>query len=141
MEWRRIGAEIILRLDLGEEVIGTLTAFLKDQGITSGSFRGIGALKETVLGFLDTRSQEYRKRMFAEEHELVALLGNFAMIDGEPFVHAHAVISDASFNCKGGHLFSAVIAVTGELHLMVSDIQVQRELDPQTGLKLIRFVD
>jgi len=139
MDWRKSDADYVIRLDRGEEIMSSLARLLKEQDIRSGSIVGIGAIEETVLGYYDARSGEYLRRSFPEEAELVVFAGNVSVVDGAPFVHAHAVISDASFQALSGHLFSAVVAVTGEFQLRANGVSVRRELDAGIGLKLMRF--
>jgi uncharacterized protein len=139
MEWRKSGDDYVIRVDRGEEIMSTLTGLLTQQDIRSGSIVGIGAVEETVLGYYDARSGEYLRKSFPEEAELVVFAGNVTLVDGAPFIHAHAVISDASFQALSGHFFSGVIAVTGEFQLHRNAVDVRRELDAGIGLKLMRF--
>jgi len=139
MDWRRSGDDYVIRLDRGEEITSTLTGFLKEQDIRSGNISGIGAVEDTVLGFYHVPSGEYRRRSFPEEAELVVFAGNVSVADGEPFLHAHAAISDADFRTSSGHFFSGVIAVTGEFRLRADAVSVRREPDAGVGLKLQRF--
>jgi len=139
MDWRRSGDDWVIRLDRGEEIMASLTRLVQEQDLRCGSLLGIGAVEEVVLGFYDARSGEYLRRTFPGEWELVSLAGNITAVDGRPFVHAHAVLSDASFQCRAGHFFSGVVAVTAELHLRAAAVAVHRALDERIGLKLMRF--
>ncbi len=139
MDFRKRDADYVIRLDRGEEIMSSLTRLLEEQDIRSGSIVGIGAVEDTVLGFYDGQSGEYLRKEFPQEAELVVFAGNVSMVEGAPFVHAHAVISDASFQALSGHFFSGVIAVTGEFQLRANAVAVRRELDAGIGLKLMRF--
>ncbi|MFH1533289.1 MAG: PPC domain-containing DNA-binding protein [Pseudomonadota bacterium] len=139
MDWRMSGTDYVIRLDRGEEIMSSLMGLLEEQDIRSGSIVGIGAVEETVLGFYDGHTREYLRRSFPEEAELVVFAGNVSVVDGAPFVHAHAVISDASFQAFSGHFFSGIISVTGEFQLRANPVSVHRELDAGFGLKLLRF--
>ena len=127
-----------VRLDLGEEIVGTLTALVKERQITGGSITGIGAVKSAELGYFDVHRKEYAKRTFEDDMELVAMNGNITWLeDGEPMIHAHALLSGADLTAVGGHLFSAEIAVTGEVFIQTHDSRLERKPDKRTGLKLI----
>lgn len=139
MDWRREDSDFVIRLDRGEEVMASLTRFVREQNLRSGSILGIGAVEETVLGYYDARSGEYLRKAFPGEAELVVFAGNITLVDGAPFIHAHAVISDADFQARSGHFFSGVIAVTGEFQLRANGVTIERELDSAIGLKLMRF--
>jgi predicted DNA-binding protein with PD1-like motif len=127
----------LVRLDRGEEVVESLSRFAREQGLPGGAMTGIGAVKNTTIGFFDLEQKEYNKREFPQEMELVGLTGNMAWADGEPVIHAHVMLSGPDYAAYGGHLFSAEIAVTGEIFVSPTEIQIQRSLDPETGLKLI----
>ena len=139
MDFRKRDADYVIRLDRGEEIMSSLTRLLEEQDIRSGSIVGISAVEDTILGFYDAQSAEYLRKEFPQEAELVVFAGNVSMVEGAPFVHAHAVISDASFQALSGHFFSGVIAVTGEFQLRANAVAVRRELDTHIGLKLMRF--
>jgi hypothetical protein len=114
-----------------------LTAYLRQEKIEGGSVTGIGAVMNTTLGYFDLHTKEYRQRVFPEDMELVSLTGNITRVDGAPFVHAHAVLSGEDFVAHAGHLFSAEIAVTGELFITPAAVRITRALDQRTGLKLM----
>ena len=88
-------------------------------------------------GFFDLERKEYNRREFPQAMELVGLTGNMAWADGEPVIHAHVVLAGPDYAAVGGHLFSAEIAVTGEIFVFPTDVRVQRSIDSETGLKLI----
>lgn len=131
------GTNHIVRLDAGEEVLETLTAYLKKRQIVGGVISGIGAVKDTTLGFFDLPSREYQRREFPEEMELINLTGNITWVDEAPLIHAHATISGADYLAFCGHLFGATVAITGEFFIWPSEVKLRRELEKRTGLKLI----
>jgi len=53
-------------------------------------------------------------------------------------VHAHAVIGKKDGTAHGGHLLEAHIRPTCEVILTESPIHLQKQIDPQSGLALIR---
>jgi len=129
----------MVRCDIGDEIVSTLTKFAYEKGINSGTITGIGALKNPVLGYFDLPKREYLKKEFEGNYELLNLTGNFAKIDSDIILHCHAVISDADFNVFGGHLFEAEVAVTGEFYIYPGDVAVRRGHDEMTGLNLIKL--
>jgi predicted DNA-binding protein with PD1-like motif len=58
--------------------------------------------------------------------------------DGKPAVHAHAVIGKKDGTAHGGHLLEAHIRPTCEVILTESPIHLQKQIDPESGLVLIR---
>ena len=133
----------MLRMTRGEDVLPTLTDFCKRKGILSGSFRAIGAVMDSKIGYYDLAAKQYGSKYYADEMEVAAMTGNIAQVDGEPFIHAHAVLSSIKAGAEnqpaGGHVFEAKVAVTLEIHLVVFNEKISRELDDDIGLKLLNL--
>ena len=128
--------ELIVRLQYGADVVQSLAEFARSNGIDVGSFTAIGALKRATLGYYDQRSHEYRKIRIDSPYELASCVGSVSLKGGEPFVHAHVVLSDGKGNTKGGHLLEgAVFAV--EVHLcQLEGPKLERKYDETTELML-----
>lgn len=126
-------------LDRGDEVIGSLTFFAEQQKIRSGSLSGIGAVEKTTLAYYDLDVKQYLTREFLDRMELVSLNGNYAFLNGKPFVHCHAVISGRDYAACAGHLMKATISATGEIQVFVTPNEISRGLDVVTGLHLIQL--
>jgi predicted DNA-binding protein with PD1-like motif len=135
--------QYLLRLIRGEDVLPTITAFCKEKGIKSGSFRAVGAVEESKIGYYDLSKKEYGSKMYADAMEVASMTGNIALVDGEPFIHCHAVLSGITEGTEnqpvGGHVFEARVAVTLEVHLEAFNEEVARELDDDIGLKLLQL--
>jgi predicted DNA-binding protein with PD1-like motif len=139
MESKKITDGYLVRCDIDDEVVSALTKFAADNKISSGTVIGIGALKDIVLGYFDLAKKEYLRKEFYGIYELLSLSGNFARMDSEIVLHCHAVISDSEFNVIGGHLFSGLIAVTGEFYVRPGKVEITRERNELTGLNLIKI--
>ena len=126
-------------LKRGEELITTLTAFCEQAGIKNAVFQGIGAVERVQIGYYDLGKKEYFFRNEDGVFEVASMQGNVALVDGKPFIHAHAVLSraDESCACIGGHIKEAYVAVTLEVFLIALDLSVERKLDDTIGLKLL----
>lgn len=121
----------------GEEVVQTLEQFFEQQNISSGTISGIGAVKDVELGFYDPEKKEYNSQLFRDDFEIVHFIGNISLRDNRPFLHAHIAVGDSSFRVLGGHLFSAIVSVTGEFVLTPFSKPIHRIHDEETGLKLL----
>ena len=131
-------AEYLLRLEKGEEVISAITDFCTRKQILSGSFRAIGAVAESKIGYYDLSIKKYGNIIYPEAREVASMTGNITQVDGTPFVHAHAVLTDMVKNeSVGGHVFEAKVAVTLEVHFAAFNELISRELDNDIGLKLL----
>mgnify|MGYP005744208127 FL=1 len=134
MQFQKVGKDYLINIDKDEKVVETLTRFCKENGIKNAKLSGIGAVKKTEIGAYDISEKEYIKREYSEILELLSLEGNFALKDGEPFIHAHVVLSDHNMQTLGGHLFETTVGVAGEFFLTQFEGNAYRELKPDIGL-------
>lgn len=130
---------IVVKLERGEELIATLTAWCEREGIQNAIFSGIGAVEHVEIGYYDLATKTYVFKKHDEIFEVGSMQGNVALVDGKPFIHAHAVLSrcDDSLSCIGAHIKSAVVAVTLEIFLTPLESRTTRALDANIGLKLL----
>ena len=131
----------VLRLAKGEELISSLVKFCEEQGIKNAVFQGIGAVGPVEIGYYNLASKEYFFRHEEGEFEVASMQGNITLVDGKPFVHAHAVLSrcDETLECFGAHFKEAYIAVTLEIFMTVLDSSIERKMDDAIGLKLLNI--
>ena len=105
-----------MRLDKGEELHDAIRS-LGDHGINTAAITsGIGRIRETVIGFLDSDGI-YQEVRLEEPMELLSMQGNLAPGPDGPFTHIHIVASDDNHVVRGGHLFEAIVEVTAEIHM------------------------
>ena len=139
MKSAKISDGFIVRCDVGDEIVSTLANFGAENKIHSGTVIGIGAVKNVILGYFDVIKKEYLRKEFGGTYELLSLSGNFAKKDNDTILHCHAVVSDSHFAVYGGHLFSGIIAVTGEFYIRPGGKKISRGPDESTGLNLIKL--
>lgn len=137
MRYQKTPSGYVVRLQRGEEIHDALTRFMGEKKIGGGSVVGLGAVRAITLGYYDVETKEYARKSYDGDYELVNLTGNLSLVDGEPLLHAHAVISGSDMVALGGHLFTATIAVTGEFFITDAGGEMNRALDSETGLKLL----
>jgi predicted DNA-binding protein with PD1-like motif len=138
MESRREGSRIFIRLELGDDVLETLTATAAEHGVTAGWLNGIGAASGVELGYYDLERKDYTKWEVAGDVEFASASGSIGLRDGKPFVHLHAVVSDRQCVTHGGHLFRATTGATLEFVLLVGEAPIERTPDDAIGLYLWR---
>ena len=118
MEFTRVGEDILLKLNPGEEIHSSIQS-LHDHGIECAVITsGIGRCHNIEIGYLGS-DRVYQKTMHHNSMELLSTQGNLAPGPDGPFTHLHVVISDDDNIVHGGHLFSATVSVTAEIHLRV----------------------
>lgn len=141
MEYRSFGDTYIIRLDRGEEILSSLTAFCKAEQIRLGSVEALGAADHAVVGLYDVAARRYHKHTFDEPMEITSLLGNISTKDGELYLHLHINLCREDMSVIGGHLNECRISATCEMFVRKLDGTVERRLDTETtGLNLYRFV-
>ncbi len=131
----------LLRLDKGEEVVDTILKFAEKMKIKSGAISAIGAVTDCVLGYFDRNRKTYLNKNFNDIYEVIALNGNITYFEQKPILHSHICIGDPHFNAFGGHLFSAVVAVTLELFITEIDTRINRGFVEEFNLNLIDSAD
>jgi uncharacterized protein len=136
MRYKRTGPACILRIDRGEEIVSTLKLFCTEQKIPVGTVGGIGAVSHAVIGMFETATKEYHTTTLTGDYELTSLLGSITAMDGQPYLHLHATLSDASYHTVGGHLSSAVVSGTCEVFIRIINARVRRTFDAEVGLNV-----
>jgi uncharacterized protein len=129
-----------LVFEVGDEVAAGLLGFAKEQRLRGSHLTAIGAFQDVVLGYWDWNTREYRRIPLREQVEVVSLVGNIALgPNGEPKVHAHVVVSKSDGTAHGGHLLEGHVRPTLEAVVIESPGHLQRTIDPETGLALLKI--
>jgi predicted DNA-binding protein with PD1-like motif len=125
--------------DTGDELASGLRRFAAEQHLAGSSFKAIGAFSQVKLAWFNWESKQYQPSVVLDEQvELVSLIGDVAMKDGEPQVHAHVIVARSDGTAHGGHLLEAHVRPTCEVILTESPRHLQKQIDPETGLAVIR---
>jgi uncharacterized protein len=124
LNFRQIGnapKTFVLVFQTGDELAEGLQRFAKENKLTAPSFKAVGALSSVRLAWFNWETKQYETSVMLDEQvELVSLIGDVALKDGEPAVHAHAVIGKKDGSSHGGHLLRAVARPTCEVVLTES---------------------
>jgi predicted DNA-binding protein with PD1-like motif len=124
----------------GDELASGLNRFASEQKLAGSSFKAIGAFSSVKLGWFNWQTKKYQSSVALDEQvELLSLIGDIALNDGKPQVHAHVVVGKSDGTAHGGHLIEAVVRPTCEVILTESPGHMQKQIDPESGLLLIRF--
>ena len=123
--------------DKDAEFIAGLTSWAKENQLGGSHFTAIGAFREVTLGYFDRDKKDYQKIPVREQVEVLSLIGDIALKDGIPQVHAHVVVGKFDGSAHGGHIIEARVWPTLELILTESPKHLCRKYDPETGLALI----
>ncbi|HBM76455.1 MAG TPA: DNA-binding protein [Clostridiaceae bacterium] len=139
MEFKKFGNTYLVRINRGEEIVETLKNFAKQNNIKLASITGIGAVGEAKIGLFETSTKKYISRNLKGDFEIVSITGNISTMNKETYLHIHICLADKNNNTYGGHLSEAKVSVTGEIFVNVLDGEVDRKLDSDIGINLIKF--
>jgi uncharacterized protein len=133
------GTNWMLRLETGEDLLGTLGRFAEDHGIRAAAIaQGIGQLRTAALGFWN--GQEYVRREVAEPTELVALSGSIAEDEGRPSVHVHATLGGSDHSAVAGHVLGGTVGLLAEILVVTFPSSAfERPMDESLGLRTLRL--
>jgi predicted DNA-binding protein with PD1-like motif len=130
----------VLIFNTGDEILTGLKRFASAQKLAGSSFKAIGALSYAKVGWFNWETKKYEIAAELDEQvELLSLIGDVALKDGEPQVHAHMVVGRRDGTAHGGHLMKAVVRPTCELILTENPAHLRKQMDTESGLALIRI--
>lgn len=138
MKFQKDEHTFLLVLDKGEDIVEVLTQFAVEQNMKFGSISGIGACDKVTLNFYNLDTQKYEAREINEPLELTSLLGNISHIDDVPFAHLHGTFGTRDFQTLSGHLTKAIVSATAEIVITMTNLDINRTHDDETGLNLLR---
>ena len=123
--------------ETGEEVMAGLRTFAQEHRLDASHFTAIGAFSGATLGFFDLQRKDYTKILIAEQVEVLSLVGDITLDNGEPMVHAHVVVGTADGTARGGHVLQAHVRPTLEVVVSETPGPLRRRTDPETELPLL----
>lgn len=129
----------VLIFQTGDEVVNALQEFAKTNDCAGSHFTAIGGLSDVTFAWFDWQNKRYQKAAeIGEQIEVLSLIGDIALEEERPKVHAHIVVGKRDGTAHGGHLMEAHVRPTLEMILTESPQSLRREHDPESGLALIR---
>ena len=138
MRSKQLGNEHVLVFDVGDGVLETLTTYLTRHEITGARFVAIGGFSQVQLEYFNVQTRQYEPRDFNEQVEVISLIGDVALLDGRPFVHAHVSVADREYQLHAGHLGEATVRPTLELFLTELNGELIRERNPSAIMEALR---
>lgn len=131
------GQRLVLRFDPDEEVVAGIVDACEQRGIGAAWVQMIGASKSATLSYYDLASKVYEDHVFEEDLEVTGIVGNVALFNGEPVVHAHGTFGRRDFSTVAGHVKRLVVSATMEVYLHALPGKLSRAYDERTGLNLM----
>ena len=138
MDYKKFNETYYVRMDKGDEIIGSLFEICRKEKIASAVYTGIGGCSEAEIQTFDPETGTFETRTLAGMLELVSFTGNVISDDaGELCHHTHALFAfneDGAHGTAGGHLKSVTVLYTAEIELKpVFGGVFRKQFDPETG--------
>lgn len=128
-----------LILETGEEVVSQLQRFARENNLSASHFTAIGAFSSVTLGYFNWEKKEYEKIPVNEQVEVLSLIGDVSVQDGQSTTHIHVVVGKRDGSAHGGHLLHAYVRPTLEVILSESPGYLRRSFDRDSGIALINL--
>ena len=139
MNFKRFGEKYVIRIDKDEKIVETLIKVCVANEITNGNITGIGAVSKAKIGLFKPEEKKYFSKELLGDYEITSLNGNISTMNGEVYLHLHINLADEEYKTFGGHLNEAVVSATCEVIIEKIEGRVERELDIETGLNLLKI--
>jgi uncharacterized protein len=140
MKYHRLDAgeaNFVLVFEPDDDVVAEIVGFARKEKVTAARLAGIGGLSKATLGYFRRDKRRYEPIAITEQVELLSLLGNITRKDGEPLLHAHAVVARRGGKVRGGHLIEATVWPTLELFATVYPTALVKTDKPELGIATI----
>lgn len=141
MQYVKQGDTYVIRFEDEEAFPDRFLELLARESIAAGSFTGIGAMLRSTIAFFDVEAKAYLDIELDEQLEVLALVGNVALHESEPLVHAHIILGRRDGSTLGGHLRRGIVRPTLELTLRTLPKPLRRSIDPAFGLPALQLTD
>lgn len=137
MDYRKFGDTYAVRACAGRRGMRKPACASKKEKLGAGTVSGIGAAGKATLGVYRVAEQVYVSRSLEGEFEIASLMGNISQQAGQPYLHLHAVLSDAGGGVYAGHLSEAYISATAEIFITTLQGELGRKRDERLGINLM----
>ncbi|MDE2026469.1 MAG: DNA-binding protein [Patescibacteria group bacterium] len=134
-------SHLLVRLELGENLIQSLEQLATKRHITNAAISGIGSVENPTLAHYTVTSKKYLEKPFIGIYEIISLLGNITQFENKPVIHVHCTISDDNMHAFAGHLVSGTVSATLEIVLTLFQSTYDKKMDEDIGLKLLNLPD
>ena len=124
-------------LSKGDEVLSGLVDFARQYKVEDAHFTAIGAFSKATAGWLDLAKKAYRPIHVDQQVEVLSMIGDIALFNGNPVVHTHVILGRRDGSTVGGHLWEGVVNPTLEIFVTVNNVPLKKKLDDESGMKLI----
>ncbi len=132
------GRRIMGRMAKGVDLLAALEQCCRTHEIGLGEVRALGAVSQARVGYYDQPQRRYCYLDLPQPLEILALVGNISLKEGQPMVHAHVTLGDEAGRAFGGHLAEGTKVFACEFVILEYGAKepLTRQFDEETGLFL-----
>ncbi|MGI6175779.1 MAG: PPC domain-containing DNA-binding protein [Christensenellales bacterium] len=133
MGYKVFGNTVIIRVEMGNEIISTIISVCEKEGITGAHFTGIGATDYARFGAGNEIEGNYVVSEINEKMEILNITGDISMKEGKCLPHVHIIMAGQGGSpIVGGHLEEAKVFGTCNIYLTKLDGTLERTLYPES---------
>jgi len=121
----------------GDEVLSGLKEFAVKYKVKSAHFTAIGDASSAKYGWYDKSRKMFKVFQINNFSEITSLIGDIALNNGNPVVHAHANFGTEDGLVHGGHLLEAFVSPTLEVIMTIEPESLYKKLAPEFGIFII----
>ena len=121
----------------GDEVMSGLKEFVVKYNVKSAHFTAIGDAMSAKYGWYDKTKKMFKVSTINNFAEITSLIGDVALYNNNPVVHAHINLATEDGIVHGGHLLEAFVSPTLEVMMTVEPVSLNKKFSPEFGLILI----
>lgn len=136
----QVNRRIVGRLEKGDDLHFALKEIFDKNNISAGEIRGLGATTFLAVTEYDMKAGKYKEPLVRDDAaEILMLYGNVSLLDGEVFAHLHITASyfdSGEVKMIAGHVSKATLFALEYVIDVYDDLELVRESDEPTGLKL-----
>lgn len=127
MRYKKFGDTIVVRLETGDDIHGSIREICKSENVTMGTITGFGGINYIKVGIWNNQKEDYDYLIVDDcNMELLNLTGNISVLDGEANTHIHVTAADNNFRVFGGHLVEGIVQNLMELYIYAGEGRIDR---------------
>jgi uncharacterized protein len=127
----------VLVFQPGDAAVDEIISFARSEDVRAARLTAIGGFSKAVLAYFDRSTLRYEEIPIDEQVEVLSLLGDIALKDGQPLLHAHAVVGRRDGSTSGGHLIAGTVWPTLEVFVDVYPTEIVKKQRTELGIATI----
>lgn len=121
----------------GDEIVSGLNEFAQKYNVKSAHFKAIGDAVSAKIGWYDRDRKMFKVISISTPAEITSLIGDIAIYNGKPSVHAHINLATEDGIVHGGHLLEAFVGPTLEVSMTVEPKPMYKSLSEESKAAVI----